>query len=98
MDTRSSRILAHHAAFMSLTHNMQLFFFNARFGSACFGQGKRRAAIHISPFFPVTYCGVVPCVKDYITPLANPPSCHVLSDNLVLHVPCRATGVPAAAF
>ena len=53
VDTRSSRILANHAAFISLAHNMQLFFFNSRFGPACFGQGKRRAARHISPFSPL---------------------------------------------
>jgi hypothetical protein len=39
-----SRILPHHAAFISLARNMQLIFFNSRFGPACFGQGKRRAA------------------------------------------------------
>jgi|GEM_PF-6006432 len=44
------------------------------------GQASRRQT-HFA-FFPVTYCGVVPWVTDLITPLANPPSRRVLSDNL----------------
>ncbi len=48
----SARILAHHAAFISLAHNMQLLLFNSRFGPACFGQGKRSAARHLFRFSP----------------------------------------------
>ena len=76
---------------------MQLLFLNSRFGPACFGQGKRRAARHPLPFSQ-KYCGVDPWVKDYITPLANSPSRPMQSDNSVTHGPCRATGVPAEAF
>ncbi|MDA8407345.1 MAG: hypothetical protein M0T73_10880 [Deltaproteobacteria bacterium] len=45
-------ILANHAAFISLARNMQLLFLTSRFGSACFGQGKRRAARHLLLFPP----------------------------------------------
>ncbi len=45
-------IRSNHAAFISLANNMQLLFLNSRFGLACFGQGKRRAARHPLPFFP----------------------------------------------
>ena len=37
--------------------------FNSRFGSACFGQGRRRAARHTLPL-PYPHCGVDPWVKD----------------------------------
>ena len=47
-----SRILLHHAAFISLARIMQLLFLNSRFGPACFGQGKRRAARHLLRFSP----------------------------------------------
>ena len=47
-----ARIVAHHAAFISLALIMQLLFLNSRFGPACFGQGKRRAARHLLPFSP----------------------------------------------
>ncbi len=47
-----SRILPHHAAFISLAHNMQLLCLTSRFGPACFGQGKRRAARHLLRFSP----------------------------------------------
>jgi hypothetical protein len=45
-----AHILANHAAFISRARIMQLLFFNSRFGSACFGQGKRRAARHLFLF------------------------------------------------
>ena len=48
-----ARILPNHAAFISLARNMQLLFFNSRFGPACFGQGKRRAARHLLRFSPL---------------------------------------------
>ena len=61
-------------------------------------QGRHRAARHPLPL-PYPHCGVVPWVTDSITPLANPPSRSMQSDNIcVTHVSCRATGVPAAAF
>jgi hypothetical protein len=91
-------ILANHSACNLLARNMQLLFLNSRFGPACSwpGQASRRQTPFA--FFPVPYCGVVPWVKDYITPLANSPSRSMQSVISVTHVPCRATGVPAAAF
>jgi hypothetical protein len=86
--TPEAHLFAHHAAFISLALNMQLLFLNSRFDPACFGQGKRRAARHLL-LFPVTYCGVVPWFTDYITPPANTPSRHVLSDNI-----CIARSLP----
>ena len=82
VDTRSSRILANHAACNLLARNMLLLCLNSRLGSACFwpGQASRRQTLFT--FFPQTYCGVVPWVKDYITPIASPPSRPMQSDNL----------------
>ena len=45
-------IRANHAACSILARIMQLLFLNSRFGPACFGQGKRRAARHLLPFSP----------------------------------------------
>ena len=45
-----ARILPHHAARTLLARNMQSLFLNSRFGPACFGQGKRRAARHLFLF------------------------------------------------
>ena len=58
-----ARILPNHAAFISLAILMQLLFLNSRFGPACFGQGKRRAARRFS-LLPYPSLGVDPWVTD----------------------------------
>ena len=60
-------------------------------------QGRHRGARHPLPL-PYPHCGVDPWVTDSITPLANySVTAHAIRLS-VSHVPCRATGVPAAAF
>jgi hypothetical protein len=93
-----AHILANHAAFISLALIMQLLLLTSRFGPACFGQGKRRAARN-----PLRFSRSVLRHRSLGYRLNHascsfPVTAHAISDYSVSHVPCRATGVPAGAF
>lgn len=69
--------------------------FNSRFGSACFGQGRRRAARYLLRISPLHLSASILRLRTKSRLLLNfrHGPCNLI--NLVSHVPCRATGVPA---
>ncbi len=94
-----THILPNHSACSFLARNMQLVFFNPRFGLACSwpGQASRRQR-HPLPLFPKHIAASILGLRTKSRLLLN--FRHGLCNPLksVSHVPCRATGVPAEAF